>query len=364
MICKKCSREIADTSVYCMHCGWRQSYPYVKHRKRSNGEGSIFRLPDGRYKAEVVLGYWEENLHLHKKVATRVCKTKKDAVAAIVELKARPFESFETNPTLSYLYSRYSNSDAFDKLSLSQRNKLSYAWDRLEPLHYCRIQQLTVDMLQRCIDTATKTYYPAHDMKVLLSHLYNLAIRMEVVSVNKSELLELPDKPAAKKDRWTDSELNALWADYDANAFTGYILIMIYAGLRYGELSTLLIENIDLERHVMIGGIKTEAGINREIPIADRILPIVTECYYNNRYKLLEMNEDTFYKRYWETIERTGLRKLPPHTCRHTYFSLMTAAGIQAGIITETGGHASYLTTMKNYVTLSLEEKLNAVNKI
>lgn len=124
---------------------------------------------------------------------------------------------------------------------------------------------------------------------------------------------------------------------------------MTYAGLRYGEMAS---------------GIKTEAGIDREIPIADKILPIVENFYHRGKYKLLEMNEDNFYQKYWATVDRLGLRHLPPQTCRHTYFSRMTAAGIQAGIITETGGHASYLTTVKNYVRLTLDEKLDAVNQI
>ena len=76
------------------------------------------------------------------------------------------------------------------------------------------------------------------------------------------------------------------------------------------------------------------------------------------------MNEDKFYASYWETIDRLGIRHLPPQTCRHTYFSMMTAAGVQIGIITKTGGHADYRTTLKNYVKLSLQEKVDAVNKM
>lgn len=76
------------------------------------------------------------------------------------------------------------------------------------------------------------------------------------------------------------------------------------------------------------------------------------------------MNEDNFYEQYWSVIDRTKLRELPPQTCRHYYFSSMTAAGVQGGIIAEAGGHKSFLTTMKNYVRIPLEDKLNAVDLI
>ncbi|MBQ3080730.1 MAG: tyrosine-type recombinase/integrase [Clostridia bacterium] len=218
--------------------------------------------------------------------------------------------------------------------------------------------------MQAVIDEKAPTHDPAKDMKAVMSHLYNLAMKKEIISFNKTQLLDLPVSPTAKRERWEEAEVSAFWNDYPSNPFTGYILIMIYAGLRYGEISTQLLDNIHLDESYMVAGIKTEAGINREIPIADCILPIIKALAQGKRQRLLEMNEDNFYAEYWETISRLNLRHLPPQTCRHTYFSLMTAAGFQAGIITETGGHASYLTTMKNYVRLSIKEKLEAVNKI
>lgn len=139
---------------------------------------------------------------------------------------------------------------------------------------------------------------------------------------------------------------------------------MCYAGLRYGELSTILLENIHLDEDYMIGGIKTEAGIDREIPIHTRMKPVITALMTGKKAKLLEMNEDNFYDQYWDTIHRTGLRELPPHTCRHYFFSRMTAQGVQGGIIAEVGGHANYLTTLKNYVRVPLKDKLKAVNSI
>ena len=78
----------------------------------------------------------------------------------------------------------------------------------------------------------------------------------------------------------------------------------------------------------------------------------------------MDASEGKFYAAYWEMVERTGIRKLPPHTCRHYFFSRMTAAGVQGGIIAEVGGHANYMITVQNYVRIPLESKLEAVNAI
>ena len=89
-------------------------------------------------------------------------------------------------------------------------------------------------------------------------------------AVSRYCLLDLTNYKKPEKDAFTDAEVDALWHDYlgmEANGtigndlkhpFTGYILIMIYCGLRFGELSTIRIENIDLDAREMMGGIKSE----------------------------------------------------------------------------------------------------------
>lgn len=49
MRCIKCNREIPEESVYCMFCGKKQEI-VPKHRKRSNGSGSIAKLQGARKK--------------------------------------------------------------------------------------------------------------------------------------------------------------------------------------------------------------------------------------------------------------------------------------------------------------------------
>lgn len=363
MLCKKCRKDIPDDSVFCMFCGTRLvSAAGRAPKKRGNGQGSVYKLPNGKYRAVVTVGYYIENGITKRRTVSRGFVKKSDAIAALPTLKQTHEKPADI--TLHELYDIYTSSKDYDELSDSQRGKMSYAWRRLAPLEFRGITTLTVDDLQSTIDASVTTYYPARDMKTVLSHMYKIAIRKEIISVNKTEYIDLPDSPKAKRECWTHEEIAAFWEDYKDNDYTGYILIMCYAGLRYGELAQIPLENIHLEQDYMIGGIKTEAGIDREIPLHRRIKPIIESLMTGRRKKLLEMNEDNFYAKYWQTIERTGVRHLPPHTCRHYYFSSMTAAGVQGGLIAETGGHASFLTTMKNYVRIPLADKISAVNQI
>lgn len=363
MNCKKCKKEIPEESIFCMFCGSRQKPLEGRpSKKRGNGQGSVYKLPNGKYRAVATVGYYLEDGKKKRRTVSKEFIKKSDAVASLPSLRQSYEKPADIN--LHDLYDVYTSGKDFDALSKSQVNKMSYAWRRLAPLEFRGINTLTVDDLQTVIDDSTTTYYPARDMKVLLSHLYKIAIRREIIAVNKTEYIELPDSPKAKRECWTRDEVNAFWKDYEIDNFTGYILIMCYAGLRYGELSSILLDNIHIDEQYMIGGIKTDAGINREIPIHNRLVPVLYRLIYPRNKKLLEMNEDNFYAKYWAVIERTGVRRLPPHTCRHYYFSSMTAAGVEGGVIAETGGHASFLTTMKNYVRIPLADKIDAVNKI
>lgn len=359
--CPRCGRPHPDDALFCMYDG-KPLAPQPKKVRRGNGTGSVVKRPDGRWQTTVTVGYYMEDGKRRRKTASKTFVKRADALAACFTLKGtRP----ASDETLDQLHDLYLAGKDYAALSASQRDKLSYAWRRWEPLRFRSIASITVDELQRTVDSAAETYYPARDMKVMISHLYSIALKQEIVTRNKADDIDLPPSPHAKREVWTAEDIAVFWKDYeDGNLFTGYILIMCYCGLRYGELATIRLENIHTEDRYMIGGIKTEAGIDRTIPIAARILPVIERFYNHRRELLLEICEDSFRAYYWQTIDRLGLRRLPPQTGRHYYFTALTAAGVQPGIITETGGHASYLTTMKNYVNIPLSDKLAAVDQI
>ena len=63
-------------------------------RKRGNGEGSVYKLPDGRWKAVYIVGtYTDDKGKLHRKTRTAVKEKKKDALDALAELKKPVAES-------------------------------------------------------------------------------------------------------------------------------------------------------------------------------------------------------------------------------------------------------------------------------
>ena len=61
--------------------------------------------------------------------------------------------------------------------------------------------------------------------------------------------------------------------------YADLVIIQCYGGWRPQELGLIELENVDLDQWIMIGGIKTEAGKNRIVPIHSRIRPLVERRY-------------------------------------------------------------------------------------
>ena len=190
--------------------------------------------------------------------------------------------------------------------------------------------------------------------------MYKYALRHEYICKNYAELIILPQKPKSTRDGFTTEEIERLWADYNSgNEFTGYILIMIYTGMRPGELQSLQKNNIFLEKNYMIGGIKPAAGIDREIAIPKKTKHIVSLFHSVSEAELVPLVKEVFYKNFFETLERARILRLTPHCCRHTFPTLAASAGIQPGIIMEMMGHEDYDTTI-HYTHTPVQDKINA----
>jgi integrase len=369
MQCNKCKRDIPNDAVWCPYCRASQAIRSRRPKSRGNSAGTVYKLPNGKYKAEVVLGYYKDGEKLKKRRRTKVFDKKKDALDAIPLLKASKQQ--QKSPTLYDLYEIYTRTKKFSRLSKSQQDKMGFAWNRMKTIQFIRISDLTIETMQQTVDKSAKTYYPARDMKVLLSHLYTTAIQRGEATQNWSQYIELPEAPKAKRQVFTEIEIAKFWDDYygqgpsgptEPHEFTGYILILIYTGMRVGELHRLNEESFHINERYIIGGEKTEAGRDREIPIGASVFPVVKHFYDAGVFPL--KNIWKFYDDYNATLERLGIRKLPAQTCRHTYFTLMAHNKVHPALIAAMGGHAQYETAIDNYNRLPISDKIAAADKL
>lgn len=360
--CIKCGAALPPGALYCPACGKKQSSAPRKGRRRANGEGSVYRR-GSTWEAAVVMGYKLIDGKAQPDRRTKGgFKTKKEAIDYLPQLRA---EKKRNVPTINDLWLQYRGTK-FKKLSASRQQKYDIAWAKMESVKYCRIDMLVVADLQKIIDDKAATYYPARDIRDLFSLLYQTAMPDQFVTVNLAEYLTLPDNQTKEREAFTADEVQKLWEDYGAgNWWTGYPLLMIYTGMMPGELLEARKSHIDWQgKKIQGAGKKTEERKAAPIVLADAIIPVLDDlCAHTDGEKLIAINKDNFYTRYYETLQRAGCRRLTPYSCRHTAATSLALENVPPSVIQKVMRHAKFSTT-EQYIHVNIDPMLDAVNRL
>jgi site-specific recombinase XerD len=364
MQCKKCKKEIPDGSAYCNFCGRKQE---TKRRtKRGNGQGTVYK--DGvNWCAEITLGYIIDEGGNRRRKSKRKWgfKTRTAALEYIADLKT---DRKAANVNIDTLYESFRKT-TYTQLSKSKQTAYNVAWKKIkDDLCYRNIDDLTTDELQDIVDTRGTSYYTKRDIKNLLSHIYKQAMRDDYVQQNKSKFIMLPELKKTEREVFTADEINSIWNEWNTQhtQISAHILIMLYTGMRTGEMLGMKAENIHLQEHYMTGGIKTKKSQNRRIIIPTKIEPIISDLIAHAKTeKITSYSDETYFYDDWAAMqERLNLnKKLVPYCCRHTYVTNCTNLGVSPAMLQELTGHEDYETTL-NYNHISVGERFNAVNAL
>ena len=143
---------------------------------------------------------------------------------------------------------------------------------------------ITITNMRDTINNADVGTCTKSRMKSLYNLMYDFAVESQLVPVNLARQFNLKNiQNKMKKERkdkipFTPDHIALLLKNIDYG-FTKMIIIGIYTGFRPQELCLLQTENINLDQRYIIGGIKTEAGTDRYVPIHPKIFDIVKSCY-------------------------------------------------------------------------------------
>lgn len=162
-------------------------------------------------------------------------------------------------------------------------------------------------------------------------------------------------------------EIDELWKNVSDKNIR-IILIMVYTGLRIEEIMRMKNENIHLAEKYMTGGVKTISGKNRCIPIADKILPFVSELHSSAPYLLnnkgKRYSRTKFLEDIWEPVMTTLNMRHLPHDTRYTCATLLDRVGVNENSKKIILGHKRDGVTNGVYVQKDIEDLLTAINFI
>ena len=345
--------------------------------RNANGAGTCFRLKGRRrhpYIARAFLGWKEVNGKLIPDYQTiGYFETRQEGNDALTFHRHNPV-SPKANMTLSEVYEEWSERKYNrKKISKATENNYRAAWKYIKKYEKNKFKELRTSHWQEIIDKCEESKLSASTLKktkTLGTLLYDYAIKNDVVNKNYAKFIEIPETEKTKEDRFSDLEIKKLF-DSVANEWINSVLIMIYTGMRISEMLNLTRFQVNLKQGIITGGIKTDAGKDRIIPIHPKIFKYIKQWYDKNGQALIceESGKGLSAKRYRENyyypaLEAAGVRKLTPHKCRHTFCSLLADAGADTISIQKLAGHTDYAFTANKYTHPEIETLRKAINKI
>lgn len=351
--------------------------------KLPNGYGTVYKLSGNRRKpwiARVTTGFEPAiNKKTGKEYLKQLCQTigyyekQKDALDALSKHRFDPLAPKANTKTLQQVYDEWSKS-AFKELSHQTENNYKAGWNFLVryakiPFNNLRTKHFQ-DVIDECKESG-KSKSTCEKIKIVANLLYKHAIPNDICKKNYAQYIKLGKFEKKEKEIFSDIELKKIEDSVDMIEWADTIMILIYTGVRINEMLLLTKFSVDLKEWTIIGGLKTEAGKDRTIPIHKKIQPIIKKWYDKNGERLIcnEKGKRIGYRKYSDdfykpTLKAMGVRELTPHSCRHTCATLLAKAGVDTLAIQKIIGHASYSTTADNYTHTDIEYLRKAMNMI
>jgi integrase len=335
MKCRKCRGEIPDGSKFCMLCGAAQGSKQAP-KARGNGTGSAFRR--GRtWTAVRVLGYIvDDEGKLHKETRSKGgFRTKKEALEYLPRLQ----EARVKDKTWEAIYDAWLPTHRAGK---STMDCYAAANKHFRSVWRVPFREIGIDDLQDCLDDCPKGKRTRENMKALAGLLYKYAIPRHLAALNLGQYLvvgrgETEDRPALP-----DSAVEAIRDAVGRVPGADYVLCQCYLGFRPSELLALDAKDYDRRERAFTGGAKTDAGRDRVVTVSPKIQPIIDQlmrdkisgpvfCAASGAALTLEQYRAMFYR----VLEACGVdnplegpegakrHRYTPHSCRHTFATLM-----------------------------------------
>lgn len=390
--CPECELPVSDKATACPHCGYplkpseKQKKPRKSNKRRRlpNGFGQISEIKNRNlrnpFRAMVTVGKTPDGKPICKPLKPEsYFATYNDAYTALVEYNKNPYD-LEPSITMQELYDKWL--PEYEKTVKSTKSATS-AWAYCSGVYKMRVMDIRARHVKGCMEEGVavirgKEQHPTATMKNQIKSLFNMlldyALEYELVDRNYSRTFNLTEETvkeiqSVKKEHiaFSDEEMDLLWANASSKQGVDILLIQCYSGWRPQELGLLELKDVDLENWTFQGGMKTDAGENRVVPIHSRIQDLVLRKYQeaealgspyllnwadpNNRNR---KNLKLTYARYQKAFERIRdeLKLNPnhrPHDGRTHFVTMAKRYGVDEYAIKYMVGHKISDITEKVY---------------
>ena len=215
--------------------------------KRANGEGSISYYKQKKlYQVRVQI---REN-GTPKRKSLGYYKTRKEAQKALDEYNFNPYDVDGSTMTFKDLYDIFYKMKK-ENISYSTKNNYQFNFNHCQSISHLLVKEIKTPHLQDLINRLGISTGSKKQLKGFLSMLFDYAVQMEYITINRAKYIKIEKHaPVREKSIFTDKEIKRLWEN-KAIYFVKVILLMIYTGMRIGEVPNIRKENIDFINRII-----------------------------------------------------------------------------------------------------------------
>ena len=372
----------------------------VKFKRRPNGSGTVVTLSGRRRKpfcAKVTLDERNPINGEKKRLVIGTFETYQEALNALslysltknntiskkeaMEIDPDVYQKVQEKmskkvPTFLDIY-YILDKDEFSLLSPHTQNNMHGAIKHLKKLHYLKIDQITLKMIQDVFDEDGSNHGTQVHMKTICTKVFRYAVVNQYISRDDDYTSYIRVAKYEESDMHRPYTINEILALKKAGTPEAHImLIFIYTGVRINEMLNINRDNIHIDEKCdddgterlisyMITGSKTKAGKNRIVPIHDDIKQYVIDELLKPEKRLVDVSYPNF-------TNRTVLIKVNKlldthhtmHDTRKTFATLCQMNNLNVYIRKKVLGHRMNDITFDVYTNESKNRLWTEINKI
>lgn len=364
---------------------------------------------DGRVAASVYMGI----VNGKKKYKTVYGSTSQEAEIKAQEIKNRLGKGLDVlseNRSFKYwseLYLKYEKANVTDSVYKTYKYQIEYFNEFIGNKEIIKIHLFELqDIINEYALKNPVTKKPSSKKSVIkyiatFKHIFNFAIDNKQIEFNPASNLKIPRCAAKAVKRDALNEEQKSWVLDTPHRAQTAAMIMLYTGIRRGELTALTWNDIDFENKVLtvnknydfrnkiLKEPKTEAG-KRNIPIPDILIDYLSKVEKTDLLVITSKNKTMMlegsWTRLWDdylnclNLKYGGLsqkeidsfkddvplmiKPFTPHCLRHTYCTMLYDAGVDVMTAKYLMGHEKIETTLNIYTHLSENKEKKGIEKL
>lgn len=321
-------------------------------KSRGNGTGTVYKRGKAYLAVKTVGYYLDENGKKKRKTVSKTFQRKKDAIEAlprlgegVIRLKQISFKA---------LYDLWIETCTAGHSTI---NCYKAAFHYFEPLYAIPAADIEIDDLQECIESCGHGKRTKQNMKTCVGLIYKYGIPRGYFprQLNLSEYLTVREEDGTGGVGLPDYYLEKIRRAVGKVPGADLVYVHCYLGFRPAELLALRPADYDPKLRAFTGGAKTEAGKNRVVTVSPKIQGIVEGyrgrcetrffCGSNNEPLTIKAYRAQFYA----VLDALSLpnpvveqrHTYTPHSCRHTFATLMKRVDAASADKLKLIGHTS-----------------------